>query len=49
MGGRSVIVTGAGDGIGRATALRFAKSKDRLILVDSDSTRGIGLRDEIMT
>lgn len=47
MGGRSVIVTGAGDGIGRATALRFAKSKDRLILVDSDSTRGIGLRDEI--
>lgn len=47
MGGRSVIVTGAGSGIGRAAALRFAKSKDRLILVDEDSSRGMSLRDEI--
>ncbi|RFB03891.1 SDR family NAD(P)-dependent oxidoreductase [Parvularcula marina] len=47
MGGRSVIVTGAVDGIGRAAALRFAKSKDKLILADTDSERGIALRDEI--
>lgn len=47
MGGRSVIVTGAVDGIGRAAALRFAKSRDKLILADADSERGVALRDEI--
>ena len=40
MAGRSVIVTGAGDGIGRAAALRFAKSKDRLVLTDPDPVKG---------
>ncbi|MEM9233801.1 MAG: SDR family NAD(P)-dependent oxidoreductase, partial [Pseudomonadota bacterium] len=47
MGGRSVIVTGAVDGIGRAAALRFAKSRDRLLLVDADGQKGVALRDEI--
>ncbi|MBB4659414.1 SDR family NAD(P)-dependent oxidoreductase [Parvularcula dongshanensis] len=47
MAGRSVIVTGAGGGIGRATALRFARSGDRLVLADTDATSGIALRDEI--
>lgn len=47
MGGRSVIITGASDGIGRAAALRFAKSKDRLILVDSEANGCMAVRDEI--
>lgn len=48
MAGRAVIITGAGNGIGRAAAKRFAKSKDRLILTDSDATRGMSIRDEIV-
>ena len=47
MAGRSVIVTGAGDGIGRAAALRFARSKDRLVLTDLDPAKGHALRAEI--
>ncbi|MGV6801356.1 MAG: SDR family NAD(P)-dependent oxidoreductase [bacterium] len=35
MAQRSIIVTGAGQGVGRAVALRFAAQKARLILVDS--------------
>ena len=34
MTGRSVIVTGAAKGIGRAAALRFSGAGDRLVLVD---------------
>ncbi|MFG2427356.1 SDR family NAD(P)-dependent oxidoreductase [Streptomyces sp. NPDC048590] len=34
--GRSVIVTGAGSGIGRATALLFAKEGARLVIADVD-------------
>lgn len=49
MAGRSVIVTGAGDGIGRATAFRFAKSKDRLILTDPDAVRGKAVAKKIET
>ncbi len=40
MSGRSVIVTGAGAGIGRAVAERFAKSEDKLLLVDMDEEAG---------
>jgi NAD(P)-dependent dehydrogenase (short-subunit alcohol dehydrogenase family) len=34
--GALVLVTGAGSGIGRATALRFARERARLVLVDID-------------
>lgn len=34
--GRSIIVTGAGSGIGRATALLFAKEGARLVIADVD-------------
>lgn len=33
---RTIIVTGAGSGVGRATARRFARAKEHLILVDRD-------------
>ena len=38
--GKCVIVTGAGSGIGRATALAFAAEGARLILSDVDETNG---------
>ena len=47
MAGRSVIVTGAGSGIGRAAALRFAKSGDRLVLTDPDPAKGQALADRV--
>ncbi|WP_031550634.1 SDR family NAD(P)-dependent oxidoreductase [Parvularcula oceani] len=47
MAGRSVIVTGAGGGIGRAVALRFARSHDKLILTDESAAKGDALRIEI--
>ncbi|MEM9423023.1 MAG: SDR family oxidoreductase [Pseudomonadota bacterium] len=47
MAGRTVIVTGAGGGVGRATAFRFAKAKDRLILTDCDAVRGRAVADEV--
>jgi NAD(P)-dependent dehydrogenase (short-subunit alcohol dehydrogenase family) len=37
---RSVIVTGAAGGIGRATAVQFAKEGARLTLTDRDTVRG---------
>lgn len=33
---RVVVVTGAGNGIGRATAMRFAANGDRVVLIDKD-------------
>jgi 3-oxoacyl-[acyl-carrier protein] reductase len=42
-----VIVTGAAAGIGRATALRFARDGARVAGFDVDAARGPGLVDEI--
>ena len=36
--GRLILVTGAGSGIGRATALRFAREGARLLLADIDGS-----------
>src|SRR5262245_42810677 len=38
-GTRSVLVTGAADGIGRAIATRFARAGDRVALLDYDADR----------
>lgn len=38
--GKVALVTGAGNGIGRATALAFANSGARLVIVDRDSAGG---------
>ena len=48
--GKSVIVTGAGSGIGRATALAFAKEGANLLLVDINSetvSESLGLVNEV--
>src|SRR5689334_22646355 len=37
---RSVLITGAAGGIGRATAVQFAKEGARLTLSDRDASRG---------
>lgn len=47
MGGRSVIVTGIGTGIGRATALRFAAAGDRIVLVCRSEEKGRALVEVI--
>lgn len=45
----TVIVTGAGRGIGRAVALAFASEKARVVLAESDSAAGQIVEDEIRT
>lgn len=47
MTGRAIIVTGAGAGIGRATAMCFAKRGDCLILVDRDEAEGRAVAEQI--
>lgn len=46
LDGKVALITGAGGGIGRATALRFASEGARLVLVDFDSKRGEEVRRE---
>jgi NAD(P)-dependent dehydrogenase (short-subunit alcohol dehydrogenase family) len=45
--GKTVLVTGAGGGLGRAIALRFAQAGARIAAVDKNATGVEGLRAEI--
>jgi NAD(P)-dependent dehydrogenase (short-subunit alcohol dehydrogenase family) len=47
MASRSVIITGAASSLGRAVALRFAKSGDKLLLTDPSRKAGEQIRDEL--
>ncbi len=47
---RTIIITGASRGIGRAIALQFAKEKDRLILAGHHSTDALeSLKNEVLS
>ncbi|MGW1316100.1 SDR family NAD(P)-dependent oxidoreductase [Streptomyces sp. NPDC002426] len=45
--GRSVIVTGAGSGIGRATALLFAEEGARIVVADVDDAAARAVAEEV--
>ncbi|MEU1487768.1 SDR family oxidoreductase [Streptomyces sp. NPDC005752] len=45
--GRSVIVTGAGSGIGRATALLFAQEGARVVVADVDEAAALAAAEEV--
>ncbi len=47
--GRSIIVTGAAGTLGRAVALRFSKTSDKLLLTDPDREGGQAVRDEVIS
>jgi 3-oxoacyl-[acyl-carrier protein] reductase len=43
---KTAIITGAGDGIGRATALLFAREGARILCTDIDDVSGVAVSDE---
>lgn len=47
MPGRSVVITGAAQGVGAACARRFAAAGDRLVLADTHEAQGRALIEEI--
>jgi NAD(P)-dependent dehydrogenase (short-subunit alcohol dehydrogenase family) len=47
LGGRVAVITGAGSGIGRATARRFAAEGARVVAVDVDEAAGAAVADEV--
>ncbi|WP_035803195.1 3-oxoacyl-ACP reductase [Kitasatospora mediocidica] len=47
LDGRVAVITGAGSGIGRATALRFASEGANVVCVDLDETNGKAVADEV--
>jgi NAD(P)-dependent dehydrogenase (short-subunit alcohol dehydrogenase family) len=47
LSGKATVITGAASGIGRASALRFAREGARLVLVDTQETEGAALAGEI--
>jgi NAD(P)-dependent dehydrogenase (short-subunit alcohol dehydrogenase family) len=49
LAGKAAVITGAASGIGRASALRFAREGARLVLVDTQEAEGAALAREIAT
>jgi NAD(P)-dependent dehydrogenase (short-subunit alcohol dehydrogenase family) len=47
LGGRVAVITGAGSGIGRATARRFGSEGARVVAVDVDEAAGAAAADEV--
>lgn len=47
MNGKTVIITGAGSGIGRAAALKFAQNGANVVISDINETTGRAAADEV--
>ncbi|KAI8594271.1 hypothetical protein EDD21DRAFT_99493 [Dissophora ornata] len=49
LAGQVAIITGAGQGIGGATALLFAKEGASVVVSDLDKTKGMAIAEQIIT